>query len=432
MKRTRMVRTPTAGTLTAGTPTAETFAPDPIGPTAPSVTLPTATTPSDACLVALACPPIRAASMDLGLTLDVPLPRLRGCRGVYALVHLPSQRFYIGSTVGQTGIAGRIWTHGRDLRQGTHANPRLQRLWCAHTHPTEWICLPLAVLPAEAVRDAEARLLGALVGHPQCLNVNPSAIGMSSEQARAQWADPQKREHMVASLRQHLADPVARAAHAARARALAHDPVLRADAAVRQRARMTDPEARNAIGRATRGRMADPDARARQAEHTRTQMADPARRERLADLARGRARDPEYAQRIREAVAAANARPEVRAARSAAATARYRAPAERAKQAERARAAHRASTTQERTAVLAAQRAQDPVWGDRTAAGRASAMWATFGVPAFRAPDGAIHRDVRNLRAFARAHGLSSTLLSRMWRGLATQTKGWTPHRDPR
>jgi group I intron endonuclease len=70
---------------------------------------------------------------------------------------------------------------------------------------------------------------------------------------------------------------------------------------------------------------------------------------------------------------------------------------------------------------------------DRTSVEKQQKTWAKKYGKAhdLRSPDGVIYRGVNNLRAFARMHGLTSTALALVTRGILKQHKGWTLASEP-
>lgn len=75
-----------------------------------------------------------------------------GTWGVYAIVHLPTGRRYVGQT---TCVATRRLTHLRDLSLNRHPCAPLQRVWDV-TRPGEWVVVMTAAADVRwALLDAE-------------------------------------------------------------------------------------------------------------------------------------------------------------------------------------------------------------------------------------------------------------------------------------
>ncbi len=71
-------------------------------------------------------------------------------------------------------------------------------------------------------------------------------------------------------------------------------------------------------------------------------------------------------------------------------------------------------------------------WSDERRAAQAARIAATRNIvrPGFVGPDGTVYRNVTNLRAFSREHGLNNSMTSEMARGGRRQHKGWTRYEE--
>ena len=71
-------------------------------------------------------------------------------------------------------------------------------------------------------------------------------------------------------------------------------------------------------------------------------------------------------------------------------------------------------------------------WSDERRAAQAARIAATRNIvrPGFVGPDGTVYRNVTNLRAFSREHGLNNSMMSEMARGGRRQHKGWTRYEE--
>ncbi len=83
------------------------------------------------------------------------MPRKRITIGIYLIRNTTTGMVYVGSGAGRLGIEGRWDMHRVELRQGKHANPRLQASWTAHGESAFEFSIIEAVLFREYVIERE-------------------------------------------------------------------------------------------------------------------------------------------------------------------------------------------------------------------------------------------------------------------------------------
>jgi len=108
-------------------------------------------------------------------------------RGIYKIINVVNNKFYVGSAVDFTVRKRKHWWM---LRKGTHANKHLQAAWLKYGEPSFTFVI-VEELPADAdVLAAENVWLKEHVGKEYCYNVATDAtapqLGMSGEK-NAMW-----------------------------------------------------------------------------------------------------------------------------------------------------------------------------------------------------------------------------------------------------
>lgn len=152
--------------------------------------------------------------------------------GLYAIVHVPTNRAYVGSSV---NIKRRLKEHMTDLRADRHHCAYLQRAWNKYGADQFVVKTPAIVDDPEAVREIEQAFLDCFLD--ELFNTNPAAIGgawgerspakrpdwhmktvmrrMTPEERKARWGKTKgtKRDGApyVAGAAKRLADPEYRA-----------------------------------------------------------------------------------------------------------------------------------------------------------------------------------------------------------------------------
>lgn len=119
--------------------------------------------------------------------------------GAYKLTHVPTRKFYFGST---GDIYNRFKVHWGELRRGTHNNKRLQALYIESPHFHLHFFLTGDGPSDEDVRekayDIEQKLLDEHWGSDLLLNDCPDArIPFAPNVIKAMWEDPDKRAEMT-------------------------------------------------------------------------------------------------------------------------------------------------------------------------------------------------------------------------------------------
>jgi group I intron endonuclease len=98
--------------------------------------------------------------------------------GVYAIVHVPTNRAYVGSA---TNLARRFKEHRTSLRASCHHSHYLQNAWNKYGENSFEFKILLSVDTTEEAREIEQALLDCF--YESTMNCKPSAIGFPSGDA---------------------------------------------------------------------------------------------------------------------------------------------------------------------------------------------------------------------------------------------------------
>lgn len=214
--------------------------------------------------------------------------------GIYAIENAVTGAFYIGSSV---SIAKRKREHLCGLRNGTHANERLQRAFAKYGAEA-FVWHAVALVAVDDLLATEQRLLDRLVSLPACYNMAVDAgSGMRGRKHTAESL-----AKLDASLRVLYADPMRRLKCGDAMRGKKHSPETRAKMSAVHTARYAaHPEHRALLSRPQ-----SPEAVAKRAASNRGKKRTGEKLERMRAVAiamgtgnRGRKQSPE--QRARKA-----------------------------------------------------------------------------------------------------------------------------------
>lgn len=90
---------------------------------------------------------------------------------LYRIMHIPTRKFYFGSTV---GLAYRVLKHISELKSGKHHN---QKLLDTYTRIEDFLVGIKTYPSKDEMRDAEQKYIDLHHGSPDCLNIGSSSTG---------------------------------------------------------------------------------------------------------------------------------------------------------------------------------------------------------------------------------------------------------------
>lgn len=211
------------------------------------------------------------------VAIDVVIPKLR-CSGVYALIHNPSGRSYIGSTI---NIRSRCRDHVYRLHAGTHKALKLQKAWDASV-ASDVTCRVLEICERTLLQEREQAWVNATpcllntTRHVRCPSQDPlvaakiraasSSIGpeVRAVQSRIRteaWQRREYRDRMLAATRTAHQNPETKALHQEANRHTWKNSDVRARRIAGIKA-ATTPELRRLRSESATRQWADPDQRA--------------------------------------------------------------------------------------------------------------------------------------------------------------------------
>lgn len=161
--------------------------------------------------------------------------------GVYGIVHIPTRRVYVGSSV---NIGRRLKEHRRDLLKNRHHCAYLQNAWNKYGEASFEFKVAGEAQDSREARELEQEFLNAFFDY--CYNSKPSAIGFASGEHH-----PAKRKdwHMK-TVRTRLTDEERKVKYGS-ARGLKRDPIAYAAGAAK---RLADPDFTKRLSQACKGK----------------------------------------------------------------------------------------------------------------------------------------------------------------------------------
>jgi group I intron endonuclease len=323
-----------------------------------------------------------------------PRPEAITFGGIYAIRHVASGKFYVGSAA---DIARRWADHRRELNKNAHCNRRLQNAWNKYGaaafvfeilravdsgddlfpleqehldyfqpwRPSAGYNIASVVVASMRGRrhsaEAKAKLSAAHKGRKQ----SPEWVAKRAATQKGRKATPELRARFSAAQKRRAADPAERSKRSAMAKGRTASPGTRAKLSAALKGREFSPEHRAKLSEANRRRQSDPEYQARRS----ALMRSPEYRAKLSEAVKGKKRSPESIAKSAAALRGRKRPPEAVAKMIAAANA----PERQARLAEKNRSPEmRAKVSEGLKKMWAARRAE------RQAKIDATAVQATF------------------------------------------------------